>query len=86
MFMAPFEPTLTLVESGEKLIAISMPEYIITKAPAPLDWTKVARPLLGTPPRAIAVTFSAPNLDGAKTFIDYWLSDEAMSILAENVG
>ena len=62
-----------------------MPKYIITKAPAPLDWAKVAQPLLGTP-RAIAVTSSAPNPDSAKAFIDYWLSDEAMSILAEDVG
>ncbi len=85
MFVASFGPTPAPVESGEKLIAISMPKYIITKTPAPLDWAKVAQPLLGTP-RAIAVTSSAPNPEGAKTFIDYWLSDEAMSILAEDVG
>ncbi len=85
MFVASFGPTPAPVESGEKLIAISMPKYIITKAPAPLDWAKVAQPLLGTP-RAIAVTSSAPNPDSAKAFIDYWLSDEAMSILAEDVG
>jgi iron(III) transport system substrate-binding protein len=43
------------------------------------------QPLLGTP-RAIAVTSSAPNPEQAKTFVDYWLSKEAMSILANEVG
>jgi iron(III) transport system substrate-binding protein len=85
MFVASFGPTPAPVESGEKLIAISMPKYIITKAPAPLDWARVEQPLMGTP-RAIAVTSSAPNPDGAKTFMDYWLSEEAMSILAKDVG
>lgn len=85
MFVASFGPTPAPVESGEKLIAISMPKYIITKAPAPLDWAQVEQPLMGTP-RAIAVTSSAPNPEGAKAFMDYWLSDEAMSMLAEDVG
>lgn len=62
-----------------------MPKYIITKAPAPLDWARIEQPLMGTP-RAIAVTSSAPNPDGAKAFMDYWLSEEAMSILAKEVG
>lgn len=85
MFVASFGPTPAPVESGEKLIAISMPKYIITKAPAPLDWARIEQPLMGTP-RAIAVTSSAPNPDGAKAFMDYWLSEEAMSILAKEVG
>jgi len=85
MFVASFGPTPAPVESGEKLIAISMPKYIITKAPAPLDWARVEQPLLGTP-RAIAVTSTAPNPDEAKVFMDYWLSKDAMSILAKDVG
>jgi len=85
MFVASFGPTPAPVESGEKLIAISMPKYIITKAPAPLDWARVEQPLLGTP-RAIAVTSTAPNPDEAKAFMDYWLSKDAMSILATEVG
>jgi iron(III) transport system substrate-binding protein len=48
MFVKSFSPTPAPVESGEKLIAISMPKYIITKAPAPLGWAHVG-PLLGTP-------------------------------------
>ncbi len=85
MFVASFGPTPAPIESGEKHIGISMPKYIITKAPAPLDWARIEQPLLGTP-RAIAVTSSAPNPEEAKAFVDYWLSEEAMSILAEQVG
>ncbi|MFW6149368.1 MAG: ABC transporter substrate-binding protein [Atribacterota bacterium] len=85
MFVASFGPTPAPIESGEKHIGISMPKYIITKAPAPLDWARIEQPLLGTP-RAIAVTSSAPNPEEAKDFVDYWLSKEAMSILAEEVG
>jgi iron(III) transport system substrate-binding protein len=85
MFVASFGPTPAPIESGEKLIAISMPKYIITKAPAPLDWARVNQPMLGTP-RAIAMTSKAPNPNAAKAFIDYWLSNEAMGILAKEVG
>ncbi len=41
MFVASFGPTPAPIESGEKLIGISMPKYIITKAPAPLDWARL---------------------------------------------
>ncbi len=85
MFVASFGPTPAPIESGEKLIGISMPKYIITKAPAPLDWAKVSQPMLGTP-RAIAMTSKAPNPNAAKAFMDYWLSKEAMGIMAKDVG
>lgn len=86
MFVASFGPTPAPVESGEKLIGISMPKYIITKAPAPLDWApKMDQPLLGTA-RAIAMTSSAPRPDAARAFLDYWLSKEAMGLLAKDVG
>lgn len=85
MFVASFGPTPAPVESGEKLIAISMPKYIITKAPAPLAWAQVEQPLMGTP-RAIALTSTASNPEGARVFLDYWLSKDAMSRLARDVG
>lgn len=85
MFVASFGPTPAPVESGEKLIAISMPKYIITKAPAPLDWARLDQPLLGTP-RAIAITSKAPNPSAARVFVDYWLSTKSMEILAKEVG
>lgn len=85
MFVASFGPTPAPVESGEKLIAISMPKYIVTKAPAPLDWARISQPMMGTP-RAIAVTSKAPHPAAARAFVDYWLSKKSMEMLAKDVG
>ena len=85
MLVASFGPTPAPIESGEKLIGISMPKYIVTKAPAPLDWARLDEPLLGTP-RAIAITSKAPHPEAARAFIDYWLSSKSMGILAKDVG
>ena len=85
MFVASLGPTPAPIESGEKLIGISMPKYIITKAPAPLDWARVSQPMLGTP-RAIAVASKAPHPNAARLFVDYWLSQKAMEMLARDVG
>ena len=85
MFVKSFGPTPAPVESGEKLIAISMPKYIITKAPAPLDWARVEQPLLGTP-RGISVASTAKHPNAAKLFVDYWLSRDAMQMLTDKVG
>ncbi|MFW8567255.1 ABC transporter substrate-binding protein [Orrella sp. 11846] len=85
MFVASFGPTPAPIESGEKLVAISMPKYIVTKAPAPLGWGPKEGPLFGAA-RAIAVTESAPHPAAARAFMDFWLSKEAMQILASKVG
>ena len=85
MFVASFGPTPAPIESGEKLIGISMPKYIVTKAPAPLDWARVSQPMLGSP-RAIAVTSKAPHPNAARAFVDYWLSKKSMAMLATKVG
>jgi iron(III) transport system substrate-binding protein len=85
MFVASFGPTPAPVESGEKQIAISMPKYIVTKAPAPLDWARIDQPMMGTP-RAMAITAKAPSPNAARAFIDYWLSKAAMTMLAKDVG
>ena len=85
MFVASLGPTPAPIESGEKLIGISMPKYIITKAPAPLDWARVKQPLMGTA-RAMAVTSKAPHPNAARVFVDYWLSRKAMEMLAQKVG
>ena len=85
MFVASLGPTPAPIESGEKLIAISMPKYIVTKAPAPLDWVRLSEPMMGTP-RAIAVTSKAPHPNAARLFVDYWLSKKSMEILAKDVG
>ena len=84
MFVKSFGPSPAPVESGEKLLAISMPKYIITHAPAPLDWARVGT-LLGTP-RGVAIAARAPHPDAARVFMDYWLSKDAMKLLADKVG
>src|SRR5512147_1699649 len=85
MFVASFGPTPAPIESGEKLIGISMPKYIITKAPAPLDWARVSQPMMGTP-RGMAIAAGAPHPNASRLFVDYWLSRDAMKIMAEKVG
>jgi iron(III) transport system substrate-binding protein len=85
MLVKSFGPTPAPVESGEKYIAISMPKYIITKAPAPLDWARVEQPLMGTP-RGMAISSSAKNPNAAKLFMDFWLTQQAMAKLSTEVG
>ncbi len=86
MFVASFGPTPAPIESGEKAIGISMPKYIVTKAPAPLAWApQGSQPLLGTP-RAIAITAKAPHPAAARVFMDWWLSKKAAGMLAKDVG
>ena len=85
MFVASFGPTPAPIASGEKLIGISMPKYIITMPKAPLDWARLEQPLMGTP-RAIAITSKAPNPSAARVFVDYWLSKKSMEMLAKDVG
>jgi len=84
MFVKSFGPSPGPVESGEKLLAISMPKYIISHAPAPLDWVRVDT-ILGTP-RGIAIAANAAHPEAARVFMDYWLSREAMQLLATKVG
>ncbi len=86
MFVASFGPTPAPIESGEKAIGISMPKYIVTKAPAPLAWgPRGGQPLLGTP-RAMAITAKAPHPAAARVFMDFWLSPKAAGMLAKDVG
>jgi len=84
MFVRSFGPSPGPIESGEKLLGISMPKYIITHAPAPLDWVRVDT-ILGTP-RGIAIAAKASHPEAAKVFMDYWLSKDAMQLLADKVG
>jgi iron(III) transport system substrate-binding protein len=84
MFVKSFGSTPAPVISGEKLMAISMPKYIITKAPAPLGWARLDT-ILGTP-RAVAIAARAPHPEAARVFLDFWLSNESMRLLAHKVG
>ncbi|MBX3142235.1 MAG: extracellular solute-binding protein [Trueperaceae bacterium] len=85
MLVGSFGPTPGPISSGEMHIGISMPKYIVTLAPAPLDWARVSEPMFGTP-RGIALAAGAPAPNAGKLFIDYWLGAESSSILAEDVG
>ena len=86
MFVASFSPTPGPIETGEKLIGISMPKYIVTRYPAPLGWAKLdGEPLMGSA-RGIAIAKNPKNPNAAKLFIDFWLSEESARILAEDVG
>jgi iron(III) transport system substrate-binding protein len=86
MFVASLAPTPDPIARGEVSIGISMPKYIVTKAPAPLDWARtIDQPLLGTP-RGIAVSKTAPNPNAERLFLDFWLSRKAMTMLANIVG
>lgn len=85
MFVRSLGPTPGPIASGEKAIGISMQKYIITKAPAPLDWACQGEPQLGSP-RGIAVTSTTANPEAARLFINYWLSKTAMEQVASEVG
>ncbi len=86
MFVASFGPTSGPIETGEKVIGISMPKYIVTKAPAPLDWARLDNePIMGSA-RGIAIVKNSPRPNAAKLFIDFWLSEDSMRILADQVG
>ncbi len=84
MFVASFSPTPAPIASGEKPIGISMPKYILTNAPAPLDWARVEF-IMGSP-RALGISAKAPHPVAAREFVDYWLSADAGKILANKVG
>ncbi|MCL1818350.1 MAG: extracellular solute-binding protein [Spirochaetaceae bacterium] len=84
MFVNSFGPTPAPIASGEKAIGISMPKYIITNAPAPLDWARI-EPLMGSP-RAMGISAKAPHPAAAKQFVDFWLARDAATILARDVG
>ena len=62
-----------------------MPKYIITKAPAPLDWARLEQPLMGTP-RGMAISSTAKHPNAAKLFMNFWLTKRAMAKLATEIG
>ena len=84
MFVASFSPTPAPIANGEKPIGISMPKYIVTNAPAPLDWARID-PIMGSP-RAMGISAKAPHPVAARRFVDYWLTAGAGKILADKVG
>lgn len=85
MFVASLGPTPDVLARGERVVGISMPKYLVTKAPAPLMWVNTPEGLFGSP-RAIAIAQNPARPNAARLFMDYWLSREGQKALAEQVG
>ena len=84
LFVDSFTPSASVLISGERHIGISLPKYVVTNENKNLDWVKTES-LLGSV-RGIAISAKANNPVTAKLFIDYWLSDNVASFLANEVG
>jgi len=84
LFVSSFTPTPTYIINGERPIGISMPKYIVSHEKSSLDWAKI-EPIMGTF-RGIGISSKTQNSETAKVFIDYWLSERAGRILANDVG
>ncbi|MDM7323525.1 MAG: extracellular solute-binding protein [Thermus sp.] len=85
MLVASLGPTPDVLARGERAIGISMPKYLVTKAPAPLMWVNTREGLFGSP-RALALAQNPARPNAGRVFMDFWLSREAQQILAEQVG
>lgn len=77
-------PVADRVTAGEIAIGLTFVKYADTSAKggAPLDYVRVAR-LLGDAHFAV-LNGKAPHPNTGKAFIDYYLDDETMKILAQN--
>jgi len=84
LFVSYFEETPEVIQSGERPLGISTPKYIVTNAPAPLDWARI-EPVMGSP-RAMGISAKAPHPVAARRFVDYWLTAQAGKVLADQVG
>ena len=77
-------PAAERVSTGEMPIALTFVKYAYTyaKSGAPLDYVRIER-LLGDAHFAV-LNAKAPHPNAGKAFIDYYLDDESMKILAQN--
>ena len=90
--LAAMKPTLVesmlpageRVSAGEMPIAITFVKYAYTaaKTGAPLDYVRIEK-MLGDSHFAV-MSNKAPHPNAAKAFIDYYLDDESMNILAQS--
>jgi iron(III) transport system substrate-binding protein len=77
-------PAAERVSSGETPIAITFVKYAYTmaKSGAPLDYVRVEK-MLGDAHFAVLVN-NAPHPNAGKAFIDFYLDDESMKIVAQS--
>jgi iron(III) transport system substrate-binding protein len=78
-----FAPSAERVSTGETPIAISLVRYVVTYGDkgAPVDYVRLGKMLsIG---QYLALSNKAPRPNGGKAFIDFFLGDESMRILAK---
>ena len=78
-----FAPAAEHVSTGETPIAITLVRYVVTygEQGAPVDWVRLGKMLsIG---QYLALSAKAPRPNGGKAFIDFFLGDESMRILAK---
>lgn len=83
MLVEALLPAAEHVTTGEKPIAISYIKFVVTfgQKGAPLDYVRPGK-MLGEG-SYLALSGKAPHPNTGKAFIDYFLDDESMSILAK---
>lgn len=79
------QEALDPVITGAKSIVAAGVDYMAYKAKAGGEPVDIVYPAEGTviSPRPAAIIKTSPNVDNAKAFIDYLLSDEAQSLVAK---
>lgn len=76
-------PAAKRVTTGETPIAISYVKYVYTfgKEGAPMDYVRLGK-MMGDG-HYVTLSNKAPHVNAGKVFIDYFLDDESMKILAQ---
>lgn len=79
------QEALDPVITGAKSVVASGVDYMAYKAKADGEPVDIVYPAEGTviSPRPAAIIKTSPNVDNAKAFIDYLLSDEAQALVAK---
>ena len=83
LLVESFAPSAERVSTGETPIGISLVRYVVTygEKGAPVDYVRLGKMLsIG---QYLALSNKAPRPNGGKAFIDFFLSDESMRILAK---
>jgi iron(III) transport system substrate-binding protein len=83
LLVESFAPAAERVSTGETPIAISLIRYTVTygKKGAPVDYVRLGK-MLSTG-QYLTLSNKAPRPNGGKAFIDFFLGDESMRILAK---
>ena len=83
LLVESFAPSAERVSTGETPMGISLVRYVVTfsEKGAPVDYVRLGKMLsLG---QYISLSSKAPRPNGGKAFIDFFLGDESMRMLAK---